>query len=418
MRSSTIILAAALAALPACSCDRVPANALDACQATEVLPLAVQTDILFVIDDSGSMREEQANLSANLSAFIDTLAASPVADDFRIGVTNTSVEDFDPAWASYHAYPAGPSAGVPYPAGALVAVQQDASGLGVPGAFVYDPATWTTTAGWGGPRILERSSPALARDFKANVLVGLSGSGKEQPFRAARLALSDRLLDANQGFLRPGARLAVVFVTDEDDCSDTVAPFATSNDQCHSPAVKGAVPPILDPPADFAAFLLGPIDGELRDVAVGAIAGFDPATLAPSCGVVGACADTACATAYDQGDRFAELQALVGAARVRLGSICDTSFRDSLTRFAQLLMPTTLPLSGAPADWRMLAVSLTRAGGGSVACTVAEEGSAAQGTAGAVYSAPRFGRPAMLTFQQGCTLGLGDRIDVRIVCAG
>ncbi|HET9551664.1 MAG TPA: hypothetical protein VFP50_01735 [Anaeromyxobacteraceae bacterium] len=415
MRTSTMILAAALAALPACSCDTPPPNALDSCQAAQVLPLAVQTDILFVIDDSGSMAEEQSNLSANLGAFIDTLAASPVADDFRIGVTTTSVENFDP---TAHAYPAGPSTGVPYPAGALVAVRQDASGLGVRGAFVYDAAAYAATGGWGGARVLDKGSPTLARDFKANVLVGLSGSGKEQPFRVARLALSDRLADANQGFLRPGARLAVVFVTDEDDCSDTVAPFAASNDECHAPAVKGAVPPILDPPADFAAFLLGPVDGELRDVAVGAIAGFDPNGLAPSCGVVGACADNACATAYDEGDRFAALQGLVGGARMRLGSICDTSFRTSLAQFAQLLMPTTMPLSGAPADWRMLAVSLSRAGGGSVACAVAEEGSAAQATADAVYSPPRFGRPAMLTFQRACALGLGDRIDVRIVCAG
>jgi hypothetical protein len=48
---------------------------------------------------------------------------------------------------------------------------------------------------------------------------------------------------------------------------------------------------------------------------------------------------------------------------------------------------------------------------------VAEEGSAGQAAADAVYSPPRFGRPAQLTFQNGCTLGLGDRIDLRIVCA-
>ncbi|HEY5676103.1 MAG TPA: vWA domain-containing protein, partial [Myxococcales bacterium] len=227
-----------LAALQFISCDRVPANALVSCQTTQVLPAAVTTDILFVVDDSGSMSEEQANLAANLDAFIDALIASPVKNDFRIGVTNSSVEEFPVNGTTRTSYAAGPSTGVPFPAGALVAIKTRADGTGIPGALVYDAAAFAQSGGWGGRRILDKGSPTLAADFKANVLMGLNGSGKEQPFRAARLALSDRLLDANQGFLRDGARLAVVFLTDEDDCSDSSDPRATSNDQCHDKAVK------------------------------------------------------------------------------------------------------------------------------------------------------------------------------------
>ena len=233
----------ALAALQAFSCDSVPANALVSCQTTQVVPAAVSTDILFVVDDSGSMSEEQANLAANLDAFIDALVASPVKNDFRIGVTNSSVEEFPVNGTTRKSYAAGgPSAGVPFPAGALVAIKTRADGTGIPGALTYDAAAFAQTGGWGGNRILDKGSPTLAADFKANVLMGLNGSGKEQPFRAARLALSDRLLDANQGFLRDGARLAVVFLTDEDDCSDSSDPRATSNDQCHDKAVKNANP--------------------------------------------------------------------------------------------------------------------------------------------------------------------------------
>jgi hypothetical protein len=415
MRTRPVLLAALLSLLPACGCDPVPANAVEDCRVTAVLPDAVQTDILFVIDDSLSMQEEQANLSANLGAFIDALAASPVQNDFRVGVTSTSVEGFT---LTAQAYGGGPAAGDPYPDGALVAIQQDATGDGIPGDLTYDPVAYAATGGWGGSRILDKGSPTLVRDFKANVLLGLDGSGKEQPFRAARLALSDRLLDANAGFLRPGARLAVIFVTDEDDCSDSIDPRATSNAECHASSVKDADPPVLDPPGELAGFLLGPVDGELRDVAVGAIAGFNPNTLAPSCGDASICADTTCATAYDDGERFAALRAALGAARMRLGSICDASFRDSLTGFAEILMPSTLPLQGAPADWRLLAVRLRRAAGDMTSCAVAAEGTPEQATADAVYSPPRFGRPAQLTFQNGCTLSLGDRIDVSVVCAG
>jgi hypothetical protein len=426
MRPTTTLLLAALAALPGCACDTVPADAVQDCQAGQVVPDVVQTDILFVIDDSGSMSQEQANLRDNLAAFIDALVASPVENDFRIGVTSTAVEAFTVNGSTAQAYPAGsPAAGTPYPDGALVAVRQRAGGAITPGDLVYDLAANPATLGWGGARILDKGDgsaaalAALARDFKANVLLGIDGSGKEQPFRAARLALSDRLADANAGFLRPGARLAIIFVTDEDDCSDGADPQRSmNNDQCHDPDRKAATPPLMDPVEDFTAFLFGPIGGELRDVVVGVIAGFgpspgDPATLVPAL-----CSTAGAGQAYDSADRFAALQSGVGAARMRLGSICDASFADTLQGFAEILMPSSMPLAGAPADWRMLLVSLSKAAGGQVACPVAAEGTAAANdpATGAIYSPPAFGRPAQLTFQNACTLGLGDVIDVRIVC--
>jgi hypothetical protein len=44
-------------------------------------------------------------------------------------------------------------------------------------------------------------------------------------------------------------------------------------------------------------------------------------------------------------------------------------------------------------------------------------GSAAAPSAGVVYTPPPPGGLASLTFQNGCQLGLGDRVDLRIVCA-
>jgi hypothetical protein len=412
MRTTTIMLCAALAGLPGCGCDTVPATALQDCQAAQVLPDQVQTDILFVIDDSGSMSDNQANLAANLGTFIDTLAASPVQNAFRIGVTTTSIEGFKTSATSTpaQAYTAAPAAGVPYPDGAILAIAQSAAGAGLSGAFIYDRATAT----WGGHRVLDAGVASLQQDFKANVLVGARGSGREQPFRAARLALTDRLADANAGFLRPGARLAVFFLTDEDDCSGDPTTAVSSDTQCHDLAVKND-PALLDGVAGFTAFLLGPIGGELREVQVGAIAGFDPATLQPSCGT---CANSGCPTALAQADRFDQLRVALGDARMRVGSICDASFRDTLLRFAEQLTPSALPLRGAPADWRMLAVKLTRAGGAVVPCAVALDGSPEAPAAGAIYSPPGFGRPAQLTFQGACQLALGDRLEVSVVCAG
>ncbi|HUJ25843.1 MAG TPA: hypothetical protein VLW85_07490, partial [Myxococcales bacterium] len=358
--------ALALVALAGCRCDTVPGNALVSCQSTQVLPASVQTDILFVIDDSSSMSEEQANLAANLDAFIDTLAASPVENDFRIGVTDSSITDFNGATK----YAGGPSQGVPFPAGALVAVANNS-----PGKLIYDATTYASTAGWGGNRILDKGSPTLVADFKNNVRVGISGSGKEQPFRAARLALTDRLADANAGFLRDGARLAVIILSDADDCSNSGSPDITSNAGCDTPGNPG-----FDPVQGFADFLRGPVGGELRDVAVGAIAGLDPASLQPSCGNSAICSDRACSTAEAPGIRYVALAGIMGSQRMQLGSICDASFHDSLQRFAATLTPDTLPLASVPADWRMLVVSITKTDGAVVACKVGHQGDADQNT--------------------------------------
>lgn len=419
MRNLILLLAAALAVFQGCACDSVPDDAVTRCEATQVVPGAVATDILFVVDDSGSMEENQANLAANLGVFVQALKDAPVQNDFRVGVTTSSVTRFVASESVYRQYTSpSPSAGTPFPAGAIVAVTP-----GTPGELVYDATQYAATGGWGGERFLSVSDPDLLAKFDANVRVGADGSGKEQPFLAARLALSDRLADANAGFLRPGARLAVIFVTDEDDCSETDAdaPDVGSNDACHDDDVKASEPPVLDPPEDLALFLLGPIGGERRDVTVGVIAGLDPTTLVPSCANGALCPEsTACGSAADGGDRFTALaDALVaGGGRARLGSVCDTSFADTLQGFAEVLVPTALPLEGAPADPRMLVVSLVSSTA-TTPCTLAAEDASGADTADVVYAPPRAGAPALLRFRPGgaCELGVGDRVDLKVICA-
>jgi hypothetical protein len=399
-RPAAVAVLAALALLPRCACDTVPSDAVQKCSTSQVFAGHVKTDILFVIDDSGSMTEEQSNLSTNLGAFIDRLASLPIQDDFQIGVTTTDVDNFDGSTQF--------SPGHPYPRGAIVAVQP-----GQPGTFVYDPAAFPSTNGWGGNRILAKGSPTLVQDFKANVLVGTAGSGKEQPFRAVRMALTDRILDGtNAGFLRPGAALAVIIVSDEDDCSDSAVPAAvTSNNACHDVTNKFTK---LDPVADFAAFLQGPIRGEVRDTVAASIVGVGEGTLELAC-----VPKTCCTTALDRGDRHVALLQAMGP-RSRLASICDASFAASLSDFANAIMSDTLPLEGAPADWRMLVASVTKSDGTKVACKIvpSDAASADLAAADAIYSAPQAGLPASLTFQGNCSLSPGDLIDVNVVCAG
>src|SRR5690606_30449961 len=48
-------------------------------------------DILFVIDDSGSMGTEQSSLARHFSAFINVLEREGLGLNYRIGVINTSL---------------------------------------------------------------------------------------------------------------------------------------------------------------------------------------------------------------------------------------------------------------------------------------------------------------------------------------
>ena len=95
-RSPRIALSTALFALVACNdhplkdveLSRTAETILD----VDIAPLR-SVDILFVVDNSGSMAAEQANLAANLAPMIALLEQEEVSADYRIAVTTTDVSD-------------------------------------------------------------------------------------------------------------------------------------------------------------------------------------------------------------------------------------------------------------------------------------------------------------------------------------
>ncbi len=133
---------------------------------------AAMIDILWVVDNSPSMAQEQNNLAANFDSFIQFIDESDV--DYRIGVISTDL---------------------------------DLAGHG--GRLQ------------GSTRIITSSTqPSPASVFADNIRVGTGGAGHERGLEAAYLALSEPLiLGHNAGFLRSDAALAIIFVSDEDDHS-------------------------------------------------------------------------------------------------------------------------------------------------------------------------------------------------------
>ncbi len=135
-------------------------------------------DILFVVDDSCSMGDNQRNLANNFQQFIKL--AKNLKVDFQIGVTTTTTDGGNPL---------GPQR----TGGELL----------------------------GNPPILTPQTPNLERRFQQYVRVGTGGSATEKGLEAARLALSPPLITTgkNKGFLRKLASLAIIIVSDEPDQS-------------------------------------------------------------------------------------------------------------------------------------------------------------------------------------------------------
>jgi hypothetical protein len=405
------ILWAALLSLAACgSCDTVPAGAVTACQGVTVAD--ARTDILFVVDDSASMATKQAILAANLAGFIDQLSRSPVRNDYQIGVTTTSVDRYDPSAGAFAGTFTGTSAcsappypaGAEYPAGALVSV----TGGSGPASRVQSTAN--------PPRILAAGSPTLIPDFTANVFVGVCGSSKEQGLEAMRRALSAPLLaGANSGLLRPGARLAVVLISDDEDCSDPDHGTA-SNEPGGGPVDTAWTACTGKPVQDYVDFLKGDIGGEKRSTVVAVITAVDPVTRQPAqCRVQNPDGTPGGVLAEHAATRYRDFAAAFGATGI-VDSVCNASFQGTLSEVASRV-GQEVPLSGAPADPRLLRVSVVKPDGTRVACQLAGTGSDA-GPADVVYTPPDGGRPPTLTFGGPCKLEPGDRIDLALVCVG
>lgn len=142
-------------------------------------------DILWVVDDSGSMSEEQNLLAQNFSNFIGF--ADSLGVDYQVAVTTTEVND------------------------------------------AVSGEIWACS---GFNRILTPSDTNRVQAFQCAANVTNPPNGNSRPnsggsdeqeagLQAARIALDVPVVNgANAGFLRQDARLAVIIVSDEEDQSD------------------------------------------------------------------------------------------------------------------------------------------------------------------------------------------------------
>ncbi|MBL7543648.1 MAG: VWA domain-containing protein [Bdellovibrionaceae bacterium] len=135
-----------------------------------------KVDILFVVDNSGSMSSYQANLSANIGRFINVFF-NGASVDYQIGVVSTDADK----WATKNC------------CGRLL----------------------------GTPAVIDTVTPDGNLNLSKRLEVGTDGSATERAFDPVTLALSEPLVSTvNSGFLRKDAYLAIIFITDAEDQSD------------------------------------------------------------------------------------------------------------------------------------------------------------------------------------------------------
>ncbi|MDC0719881.1 vWA domain-containing protein [Nannocystis bainbridge] len=225
-------------------------------EAQENVAIAINkdVDILFVIDNSGSMADEQALLAKNFAAFINVLEAEDVNANYRIGITTT--DSGNPRCPAAQTTPEG---------GKLVL--SSCLGRVDLGDFSFDmddyayactdvcnltddqlqikPTETAYSNGEKAPRNwIERietvtnlpDDVTTVQAFQCFGPQGVSGCGFEQHLESMYRALAlagQESSGSNYGFIRDTAILSIVFITDEVDCShnDKFKEIFTTNKQ-------------------------------------------------------------------------------------------------------------------------------------------------------------------------------------------
>jgi len=168
-----------------------------------------RVDILFVIDDGPSMTDKRTTLLNNYPNFINVLEAMQGGlPNVHIGVITPDLGVRGSLDSSPGMDFGGTGAGACKSTGKRGELRMTSA---ITGRYIIDVEQLDGTR-------LRNYTGTLAAAFSGLADVGVQGCGFEQPLEAAKLALSPTTV-ANTGFLRDDAKLVIIFIDDEDDCS-------------------------------------------------------------------------------------------------------------------------------------------------------------------------------------------------------
>ncbi len=151
---------------------------------------AAKLDILWVIDNSGSMSTIQTSLRNNIASFIGALDTKRL--DVQIGITSTDV---------------CPGQSALQPLEEAVCPVHDSNAIGLRGSLIGD----------SGRRVIRGRDTDRVQRFKRYANLGVNGSSFEHGLTAASMAVDKSMHGQNEELVREDAHLAVIVVSDEED---------------------------------------------------------------------------------------------------------------------------------------------------------------------------------------------------------
>ncbi|MBI3179241.1 MAG: VWA domain-containing protein, partial [Deltaproteobacteria bacterium] len=252
------------------------------------------TDILFVIDNTGSMVEEISKVQANVQLFIDEMSKSE--NQFQVGIITADTDCNVPQRNCGNNPPNCTGVGTAplssygccalTTAGPCTAAANCQDQDIAPNDSVYETSSCDggrLRASLANRRVFERPSDAQRASWVNELTqvlgsTGSCGSPYEGAFEAALRAVAcsanddtycpvaavasdnldcdnKRVRDLNRGFIRPNADLVLIFISDEDDCSARRRTYPAGHPLENSPYSIYSQPPDPNDP-DYQAYHL------------------------------------------------------------------------------------------------------------------------------------------------------------------
>ncbi len=366
--------------------EELPRSVIKEKRWSQTVSVSAYADILFMVDNSGSMAGEQVQLGESFGSFVSVLN-DKFGETFHIAIITSGMES------------------TACPRCSSDIVQSCINDTGENGRFQdrLGHIDWSS----GNPvfDFLEDSSCRVVTDLnpdcfydvgseRGTALVGIRGCGYERGLAPLKPALKDLRGGYNGGFLRDDATLAVVIISDEDDCGevgDVYELTADGGNVCYfaakgvgpDPAQSTYTPMTYHPDAPDKPYQLTPVeeyyDFLVKDVKGGresmvkfaAIVGMkdksDPSTTTieyewidrpnpPYYGrwdIVNACTTQNCTGNYcyaEPGTRYIKLAQLFGDNGF-LDTICQDNFANTMEELGTFVAcPRQFKLTEEPLD--------------------------------------------------------------------
>jgi hypothetical protein len=346
-------------------------------------------DVIFVVDNSGSMVGEQEQLGRSFQAFAQVLEEK-FGDTYHVAVVTVGVES-----------QACPPCDWTITGSCINETQENGRFQDRRGHITWNADTpefdfvQDTSC-----RVMTSSNADCFYDVdqeRGIALVGINGCGYERGLAPLRYALGPLSNTYNAGFLRDEATLAVIVISDEDDCGEVgdvyeltsdggnICYFASKGEgpepgnpdyipMTYHPSDPEQRPYELTPVKEYYDFLVNDLKGGRKGMVkfaaiVGVTDANDPSTTTIEYewgpynrwNVVSACTTPGCTGDYcfaEPGTRYIKLAQMFGENGY-VASICQSDFSQTMERLGVCVhCPETYKLSAAPPDPALMVVTI------------------------------------------------------------